>query len=103
MFENGLYDLYINGMCVISINVNPCDVQGLHELPINVFYNLSINYMYVLSINVRPSDVFGIHEVITNGINALYFHVCSRCFRWSGDITSEHGVHGRNFLYGLGL
>ena len=46
---NGLYDLFVNGLDVQSINFCPCGIYGIHELLVSVLKRLSIN--------VRPRDV----------------------------------------------
>ena len=45
---NGLYDVYINSLDVISINGRPHDVRALHEL--------SVTGLKRLSVNVHPHD-----------------------------------------------
>ena len=49
MFTNGLYDLSVNCLDLLSINVFPLGVGGLHEF--------SITGLKKLSINIIPRDV----------------------------------------------
>ena len=46
---NGLYDLYINDMDIISTNVCPLDILGMQ--------NIYVTGLKRLSVNVRPRDV----------------------------------------------
>ena len=41
MSANSLYDLSVNGLNILSINVHPFDVSGLHELSVNGLNTLS--------------------------------------------------------------
>ena len=41
--DNGLYNLSINGLDVISINYFPLDLRGLHEFSVADLKRLSVN------------------------------------------------------------
>ena len=64
---NIIYDLYVNGMDVLSININTCDVRRVHEF--------SVIGMKRLSIIVHPCDVREYVDVISEsgipGMNGL--------------------------------
>ena len=65
--DNSLYDLSLNGMDVLSINVRPCDVSGLHKF--------SVTILKILSVNVCPRYVREFVYVMSNsylpGLNVL--------------------------------
>ena len=46
---NGLYDMFVNGLDVQSINVCPRDIRGLQKL--------FVTGLKMLSLDVRPRDV----------------------------------------------
>ena len=99
---SGLYNLSATVMYVLSINVRPCDVWGLHDLSVNGLYDLSANGLYVLSIDVLPLVIRYLHELSGNGMNAPSLHVCSCGLGESGGVAPESGIHVRNVLNGLG-
>ena len=99
---NNFYDLSVNVLYLIPINIFTCDLWSLHELSANGLYDLSINVLYLLFINVCPGNVRDLHELSANGMNVSSVHICSHDLVDSGDITSESGLHGLNGLNSLG-
>ena len=64
MSANIMYGFSVNGLDVLSINVHPCDVRGLHGLSVT---SLKILFVNICSHDVRDS----VHVMSESGISGL--------------------------------
>ena len=75
----GLYDLSVNGLDVLSINVHPQDVRVLHGFSVTGLKRLSVNihtFDVRYSLDVTPeSSLHGLNglgtELVFSGLNVL--------------------------------
>ena len=67
LYSNGLYDLSVNFLDVLSITISPRDIRGFNEL--------SITGLKILSVNVHLCDIRESVDVISEsslpGMNGL--------------------------------
>ena len=82
ILTNGLYDIYLNCLDVLPINIFPYDVRSLHELSVTVLKRLPVNVccsevkesVDVTSESDRPGmNGLGLELTLNclNGINGL--------------------------------
>ena len=83
LYYHGLYDLSVNGLNVLSINVRPCDIRGLNEF--------SVTVLKIMSVNVCPRDVIdSVNVTSESGLPSL------------NGVGTESSLNGLNGFNGLG-